>query len=172
MWVKFTSTYSGPQGLFPKGIKRDLPKNVLDAISKDFYEKTVAPWNEKAVDSASNKLQRMLSGLSSKERGIASLELSVELLSDELEDYISLIGDAKNEYDNLKQKVLDEESKPKTKSRQPKPAEPAKPSEQGENSANAQGQDDSAEQGRNADQVKGRKAKGKKAKGKRAKGKK
>lgn len=52
MWIKMKETYSGVVGLYPKGMKYDLPETTVKQLPKSFYEKTVAPWNEQKDTSA------------------------------------------------------------------------------------------------------------------------
>lgn len=44
-WVKFKMTYTGPAGIFPKDLIKNLSQDQLDRIGKQYYEVTCAPWD-------------------------------------------------------------------------------------------------------------------------------
>jgi len=54
MWIVMTQSYAGPAGVFPKGMRADLPEAVLDQLVRKtkkgkvvtLWEKSVAPWDE------------------------------------------------------------------------------------------------------------------------------
>jgi len=46
MWIKFKKTYCGPEGVFAKGLRTDLPAEKLDRIKSRFYENTCPPWED------------------------------------------------------------------------------------------------------------------------------
>jgi len=46
MWILMKNTYSGPWGLFLKGVKYDLPKATIKHLPKSSYAKCKAPWEE------------------------------------------------------------------------------------------------------------------------------
>lgn len=46
MWIKILKTCAGPNGLFVKGLKYDLPAETVGQLPKDSYERIPAPWDE------------------------------------------------------------------------------------------------------------------------------
>lgn len=56
MWIKFKKTYSGPEGVFAKGRRIELPAEKVNRIKSKFYEKSCPPWEDHldraAVDQA------------------------------------------------------------------------------------------------------------------------
>ena len=46
MWIKMTGTYSGAHGQFYKGLKYDLPPDILQFIPKDSFVECSPHWDE------------------------------------------------------------------------------------------------------------------------------
>lgn len=74
MWVKFIETYDAGLGLFVGGTKYDLPPDVLNLISDDFYEETCAPWDEHKDEDAVRlaALQKQLTAAEQKAEQLRS----------------------------------------------------------------------------------------------------
>ena len=52
MWIKMLETWAGPTGIYLKGMRYDLPENILKQIrakGRRLYEKTVAPWLDASI---------------------------------------------------------------------------------------------------------------------------
>ncbi len=86
MWVLFTSTYSGPQGFFAKDNKMDLPPDILDKISKDFWEKTCAPWDEK-MDPRVARLAELRANVTRLTNLLSAAEGQHEILQAEADEF-------------------------------------------------------------------------------------
>ena len=52
MWIIMKKTYSGALGLFPKGMKYDLPESKVEQLPKRSYKESVPPWEEHTDTSA------------------------------------------------------------------------------------------------------------------------
>jgi len=46
MWIIMTGTYAGNHGQFVKGVKYDLPADVIAELPKGSWNQTCAPWDE------------------------------------------------------------------------------------------------------------------------------
>jgi len=45
MWITMQQTYSGPLGLFLKGLTYNLPAGRVKKLPRKSYKKSVAPWD-------------------------------------------------------------------------------------------------------------------------------
>lgn len=188
-WVLFKSTYTGPQGFFPAGAKRDLPDNTLALISDDFYTKCKAPWNEHVDEKAATKRGKEACIFSAKQKFLALqsdvdaqeivTEKTAEAAEKAIEDYTAIekkknvkkiIKLAKARSAELLSCQLDIEAaklelvkahckfaKEDYEALAGKPKKQAEPTgegtEAGKNNPNAKGQDDTAIEGSDDNQV-------------------
>lgn len=104
MWIIMKKTYSGPWGLFPKGLKYDLPEATIEHLPKKSYKECKPPWEEQ-TDPKAIELAAARKTAANNLALVKMLESAIEKAKPRIAELVTIAAQKQAESDDANKKA-------------------------------------------------------------------